>query len=324
MSGGVVAMCGDRGAVAGGWTSPRGPRTSCFSGSCERTGMRAWTWPWAWKCQASRCPPWGLWPVRWAAQAGTQAGCCWGSPWRCRGHAASSRPRPPSPQEIVLVVFFGTEYVVRLWSAGCRSKYVGIWGRLRFARKPISIIGESRLRPRGASPRGLGPGRAPSPGRAGLAGDPARAPPKDPRPSGATSPAPSPGALVPAVQRGPQDRVPAVPVQRGRPQRPAGRGGEANRGPLHAPRPEGASPPWGPVRPDREAPSPEPAARPVTAPLLPPQTSSWSWPPWWFSAWAPRGRCLPPRPSGTPGCRSLHSGRRASGRRGWGRAQGPS
>ncbi|KAJ8417013.1 hypothetical protein AAFF_G00282400 [Aldrovandia affinis] len=42
--------------------------------------------------------------------------------------------------EIVLVVFFGVEYVVRLWSAGCRSKYVGVWGRLRFARKPISII----------------------------------------------------------------------------------------------------------------------------------------------------------------------------------------
>ncbi|XP_035250773.1 potassium voltage-gated channel subfamily KQT member 1.1 isoform X2 [Anguilla anguilla] len=42
--------------------------------------------------------------------------------------------------EIVLVVFFGVEYVVRLWSAGCRSKYVGAWGRLRFARKPISII----------------------------------------------------------------------------------------------------------------------------------------------------------------------------------------
>lgn len=45
------------------------------------------------------------------------------------------------PQEIVLVLFFGTEYVVRLWSAGCRSKYVGIKGRLRFIRKPISIIG---------------------------------------------------------------------------------------------------------------------------------------------------------------------------------------
>ncbi|XP_071752287.2 potassium voltage-gated channel subfamily KQT member 1.1 [Centroberyx gerrardi] len=42
--------------------------------------------------------------------------------------------------EIVLVVFFGVEYFVRLWSAGCRSKYVGVWGRLRFARKPISII----------------------------------------------------------------------------------------------------------------------------------------------------------------------------------------
>ncbi|EMP32836.1 Potassium voltage-gated channel subfamily KQT member 1 [Chelonia mydas] len=45
-----------------------------------------------------------------------------------------------SAEEIVLVVFFGTEYVIRLWSAGCRSKYVGLWGRLRFARKPISII----------------------------------------------------------------------------------------------------------------------------------------------------------------------------------------
>ncbi|XP_077316904.1 potassium voltage-gated channel subfamily KQT member 1 [Lithobates pipiens] len=42
--------------------------------------------------------------------------------------------------EIVLVVFFGAEYVVRLWSAGCRSKYVGVWGRFRFARKPISVI----------------------------------------------------------------------------------------------------------------------------------------------------------------------------------------
>ncbi|XP_051886656.1 potassium voltage-gated channel subfamily KQT member 1-like [Pristis pectinata] len=42
--------------------------------------------------------------------------------------------------EIVLVVFFGAEYIVRLWSAGCRSKYVGVKGRIRFARKPISII----------------------------------------------------------------------------------------------------------------------------------------------------------------------------------------
>ena len=45
-------------------------------------------------------------------------------------------------QEIVLVVFFGLEYVIRLWSAGCRSKYMAVKGRLRFARKPISIIGK--------------------------------------------------------------------------------------------------------------------------------------------------------------------------------------
>ncbi|XP_054721247.1 potassium voltage-gated channel subfamily KQT member 1-like [Uloborus diversus] len=42
--------------------------------------------------------------------------------------------------ETVLVVFFGVEYLIRLWAAGCRSKYMGITGRLRFARKPISII----------------------------------------------------------------------------------------------------------------------------------------------------------------------------------------
>ncbi|CAG2163607.1 unnamed protein product [Oppiella nova] len=42
--------------------------------------------------------------------------------------------------EAVLVIFFGIEYGVRLWAAGCRSKYMGFWGRLRFARKPISVI----------------------------------------------------------------------------------------------------------------------------------------------------------------------------------------
>ncbi|CAH2005159.1 unnamed protein product [Acanthoscelides obtectus] len=42
--------------------------------------------------------------------------------------------------EICLVLFFGAEYLVRLWSAGCRSKYMGFWGRLRFIRKPICII----------------------------------------------------------------------------------------------------------------------------------------------------------------------------------------
>ena len=42
--------------------------------------------------------------------------------------------------EMFLVVFFGLEYVVRLWSAGSRSKYIGIKGRLNFVRKPICII----------------------------------------------------------------------------------------------------------------------------------------------------------------------------------------
>ena len=44
--------------------------------------------------------------------------------------------------EIILVVFFGIEYVVRLWSAGCRSKYMGWQGRFKFARKPICLIGK--------------------------------------------------------------------------------------------------------------------------------------------------------------------------------------
>lgn len=44
--------------------------------------------------------------------------------------------------EICLVFFFGVEYIVRLWSAGCRSKYMGFCGRLRFVRKPICIIGK--------------------------------------------------------------------------------------------------------------------------------------------------------------------------------------
>ncbi len=44
--------------------------------------------------------------------------------------------------EVVLVLFFGFEYVIRLWAAGCRSKYRGWIGRLKFARKPICLIGK--------------------------------------------------------------------------------------------------------------------------------------------------------------------------------------
>jgi potassium voltage-gated channel KQT-like subfamily protein 1 len=45
--------------------------------------------------------------------------------------------------EIFLVLFFGIEYGLRLWSAGCRSKYMGISGRFRFARKPIAVVGKN-------------------------------------------------------------------------------------------------------------------------------------------------------------------------------------
>ncbi|MPC88245.1 Potassium voltage-gated channel subfamily KQT member 1 [Portunus trituberculatus] len=31
-----------------------------------------------------------------------------------------------------------------MWAAGCRSKYMGFFGRIRFIRKPICIIGESK------------------------------------------------------------------------------------------------------------------------------------------------------------------------------------
>ena len=48
-------------------------------------------------------------------------------------------------QEICLVAFFGVEYLIRLWSAGCRSKYIGVVGRLKFIKKPICIIGEWRF-----------------------------------------------------------------------------------------------------------------------------------------------------------------------------------
>lgn len=72
----------------------------------------------------------------------TRAACAWQSlllhQWI---HVTFALCLHCAPQEIVLVLFFGTEYVVRLWSAGCRSKYAGIKGRLCFIRKPISIIG---------------------------------------------------------------------------------------------------------------------------------------------------------------------------------------
>ena len=41
-----------------------------------------------------------------------------------------------------MIVVFGLEYIVRIWSAGCCCRYRGWQGRLRFARKPFCIIGQ--------------------------------------------------------------------------------------------------------------------------------------------------------------------------------------
>lgn len=43
-------------------------------------------------------------------------------------------------QEIVMVNWFTLEFFVRTWSAGCRSRYQGWLGRLRFIRSPFCII----------------------------------------------------------------------------------------------------------------------------------------------------------------------------------------
>lgn len=44
-------------------------------------------------------------------------------------------------QEFVMIVVFGLEYIIRIWSAGCCCRYRGWQGRLRFARKPFCVIG---------------------------------------------------------------------------------------------------------------------------------------------------------------------------------------
>uniref|UniRef100_H3D9H4 Potassium voltage-gated channel, KQT-like subfamily, member 5b n=1 Tax=Tetraodon nigroviridis TaxID=99883 RepID=H3D9H4_TETNG len=42
--------------------------------------------------------------------------------------------------ECVMIVVFGLEYIIRIWSAGCCCRYRGWQGRLRFARKPFCVI----------------------------------------------------------------------------------------------------------------------------------------------------------------------------------------
>nr|CAB3258116.1 KCNQ4/5 voltage gated potassium channel subunit isoform 2 [Phallusia mammillata] len=42
--------------------------------------------------------------------------------------------------EIIILILFTMEMGVRVWSAGCRCRYQGLVGRLRFLRKPLCII----------------------------------------------------------------------------------------------------------------------------------------------------------------------------------------
>lgn len=43
--------------------------------------------------------------------------------------------------EIIFVNWLAIEYVARVWSAGCRSRYRGLAGRVRFATSAYCIIG---------------------------------------------------------------------------------------------------------------------------------------------------------------------------------------
>lgn len=53
----------------------------------------------------------------------------------------ASNGRVLGRQEIVMVVWFAFEFCFRMWSAGCRSRYQGWVGRLRFLRSPFCVIG---------------------------------------------------------------------------------------------------------------------------------------------------------------------------------------
>lgn len=44
--------------------------------------------------------------------------------------------------EIIVVIWFTMEFGARLWSSGCRSRYQGTLGRLKFIKQPFCIIGE--------------------------------------------------------------------------------------------------------------------------------------------------------------------------------------
>lgn len=44
-------------------------------------------------------------------------------------------------KEILVVIWLTIELVLRVWSAGCRSRYQTTMGRLRFMKKPFCALG---------------------------------------------------------------------------------------------------------------------------------------------------------------------------------------
>ncbi|XP_067297571.1 potassium voltage-gated channel subfamily KQT member 4 isoform X2 [Pseudorasbora parva] len=42
--------------------------------------------------------------------------------------------------EFVMIIVFGLEFIIRIWSAGCCCRYRGWQGRLRFTRKPFCVV----------------------------------------------------------------------------------------------------------------------------------------------------------------------------------------
>ena len=44
-----------------------------------------------------------------------------------------------------MVIWFMTEFIARVWSAGCRSRYQSLSGRVQFVRRPFCIVGKFTL-----------------------------------------------------------------------------------------------------------------------------------------------------------------------------------
>lgn len=48
-------------------------------------------------------------------------------------------------QETFAIFIFGAEFALRIWAAGCCCRYKGWRGRLKFARKPLCMLGKHML-----------------------------------------------------------------------------------------------------------------------------------------------------------------------------------